>query len=80
MRHANQGKRAVILFLVQRSDARSFAISNVSDPAYAVAFEAAVKAGVSVVALIVSVSRTGFGIPQSLPNTCNSTSSLASMC
>lgn len=69
--HAYQGKRAVILFLVQRSDAHSFAISNAYDPAYAVAFEAAVKAGVDVIALSVSVSRTGFGIPQLLPNTCN---------
>lgn len=41
-----QGHRAVMLFLVQRSDAESFQLAGDIDPAYAAAFETASAAGV----------------------------------
>ena len=66
-RKARQGQRSVLLFLVQRSDANSFVVSNSHDPAYAKAFEKAVTSGVEVLALAVSVCREGFGAPRLLP-------------
>lgn len=66
-RKAREGQRAVLLFLVQRSDAHSFVVSNSHDPAYAEAFDNAVASGVEVLALAVSVSREGFGTPKLLP-------------
>ncbi len=41
-----EGHRAVMLYLVQRSDARKFALAHDLDPTYAAAFEAARSAGV----------------------------------
>lgn len=64
---ATEGQRSILLFLVQRADAHSFAVSNFYDPAYAEAFEYAVAAGVEVIALSVSVCREGFGKPRLLP-------------
>lgn len=66
-RKAREGQRSVILFLVQRADAHSFVVSNSHDPAYAEAFEKAIASGVEVLALAVSVSRQGFGIPRLIP-------------
>ncbi len=45
-RRAVAGERAVVFFLVQRSDAERFRLAADIDPAYAKAFEAAVNAGV----------------------------------
>jgi sugar fermentation stimulation protein A len=61
------GKRAVLLFLVQRSDAHSFVVSSSFNPNYAAAFEEAVASGVEVMALSISVTRAGFGMPKLLP-------------
>ena len=61
------GKRSIILFLIQRSDAHRFVVSNSYDPEYAEAFEDAVASGVEVIALAVPVSPAGFGIPKALP-------------
>lgn len=61
------GKRSVLLFLIQRADARSFVVSNSHDPEYAAAFDDAVASGVEVIALAVAVSPAGFGIPKTLP-------------
>lgn len=66
-RKAMEGQRSVLLFLVQRDDAQSFVVSNSHDPAYAEAFEEAVASGVEIIALAVSVSRKGFGLPRLLP-------------
>lgn len=66
-RKALEGQRSVLLFLVQRSDARSFVVSNSHDPAYAEAFDEAIASGVEVLALAVSVCREGFGVPRLLP-------------
>lgn len=66
-RKAIEGQRSVLLFLVQRADAKSFVVSNSYDPAYAQAFEEAVAAGVEIIAMAVSVCRDGFGTPKLLP-------------
>ena len=62
-----KGKRALIIFLIQREDAHSFVVSNSYDPAYAKAFEKAVSSGVEVIALSVSVCPEGFGKPKVIP-------------
>lgn len=45
-----QGHRAVMLFLIQRSDAKRFALAGDLDPAYSEAFRDAVAAGVEAMA------------------------------
>lgn len=64
---AAEGKRSVILFLIQRADVHSFVVSNSHDAAYAEAFEKAVASGVEVIALSVAVCREGFGKPKLIP-------------
>lgn len=66
-RQADEGRRSVLLFLVQRSDAQSFVVSNSHDSAYAESFEDAVASGVEIIALAVPVCREGFGAPRLLP-------------
>jgi sugar fermentation stimulation protein A len=44
------GKRAAMLYLIQRSDARSFALARDIDPAYGRAFDRAREAGVEMLA------------------------------
>lgn len=73
---ALEGKRSVLLFLIQRADAHSFVVSNSHDPAYAEAFEEAVASGVEVIAIAVSVSSAGFGIPKILPYALESMASM----
>ncbi|MFY0635663.1 MAG: DNA/RNA nuclease SfsA [Vannielia sp.] len=53
---AAQGHRAVVLFLVQRTDATRVAVAADIDPAYAQAFEAARAAGVEAMALSCSIT------------------------
>lgn len=45
------GHRAVMVFLIQRSDAKRLALARDVDPNYGVAFDAAVAAGVEAIAL-----------------------------
>jgi len=45
---AREGHRAVMFYLVQRTDARTFRLAADIDPAYAAAFDAAQEAGVEV--------------------------------
>jgi len=51
-----EGHRAVMLFLIQRGDAKRFALARDLDPAYAEAFRLAVGAGVEVMAFTCSMS------------------------
>jgi sugar fermentation stimulation protein A len=45
------GKRAVMVFLIQRADAKRFTLSRDIDPAYGRAFDAAIAAGVEAIAV-----------------------------
>jgi sugar fermentation stimulation protein A len=65
--HAKKGHRAVILFVVQRGDATCFTVSSARHPAYAKAFQRALKAGVEALAFAVDVTPKGFGKPMLLP-------------
>jgi sugar fermentation stimulation protein A len=65
-RKAEEGHRAVLLFVVQRNDVQSFTVSNVHYPAYAKAFQKALTAGVETLACAVHVSPAGFGKPRLL--------------
>ncbi|MGR3796283.1 DNA/RNA nuclease SfsA [Vannielia sp. SX4] len=53
---ASAGHRAVVLFLVQRTDAARVAVASDIDPAYAEAFTAARAAGVEAMALSCSIT------------------------
>ena len=64
---AAEGHRSVVLFLVQRGDPHSFSVREVSGSDYFRAFEAAVLAGVEIIAMAVSVHPEGFGMPIFLP-------------
>lgn len=66
-RKAAEGHRAVLLFVVQRGDVQSFTVSNLYHPAYAMAFQKALAAGVEIFAFAVHVSPSGFGKPKLLP-------------
>ena len=66
-RKLKEGQRSVLIFLVQRGDSHSFTVSDSYDPAYAEAFKEAIALGLEVIALAVSVSRHGFGLPRLLP-------------
>ena len=46
-----EGKRAVMVYLVQRQDAAKLSLARDVDPAYGAAFDAAVKAGVEAIAV-----------------------------
>jgi sugar fermentation stimulation protein A len=65
---ALDGQRSVLLFLIQRADVNSFAVSDFYDSAFAETFEIAVDSGVEVMAMSVSVSREGFGNPKVIPH------------
>ena len=64
---AKEGKRAILLYLIQRDDVSSFSVNERSYPAYAVALKKAVEVGVESLALSVSVSIHGFSNPRLLP-------------
>jgi sugar fermentation stimulation protein A len=65
-RQVKSGRRALLLFLVQRSDVNSFCITKAFDSEYAEAFDQAVAAGVEVLGVAVSVSSEGFSSPRVL--------------
>jgi sugar fermentation stimulation protein A len=65
--HAKQGHRAVILFVVQRGDATCFTVSSARHPAYAKAFQRALRSGVEALAFAVAVTPKAFGKPIFLP-------------
>jgi sugar fermentation stimulation protein A len=51
------GKRAVMVYLVQRNDCDRFALASDYDPAYVEAFKAAKTAGVEAIALACEVTQ-----------------------
>jgi sugar fermentation stimulation protein A len=54
-----QGHRSVILYLIQRNDANSFAVAGDIDPDYLHAFSNAINAGVEVLCYDTNISNTG---------------------
>ena len=62
-----QGHRAVMVYLVQRGDAKKFALARDIDPAYAAAFDAATAAGVEAVALRCRMATTGIAVDRAIP-------------
>jgi sugar fermentation stimulation protein A len=61
------GFRAVMFFLVQRTDCRRFAIAADIDPAYNAALERATAAGVEVICYGCAIERTGIGVAGPIP-------------
>lgn len=64
---ATQGHRAVLLFLVQRSDCASVSIAADLDPAYARAFDLAQTAGVEVMCFDCAISPEEIALANRLP-------------
>jgi len=64
---ARQGHRAVVFFLVQRTDCSHVDIARDIDPTYAQAFDAARAAGVEVIAYDTRITPEGVWLGQRLP-------------
>ena len=64
---AASGRRAVMLYLVQRSDCARFRLAADLDPAYARAFDAARAAGVEMLCHRAEISRDGVTFGAALP-------------
>ncbi|MCF6273309.1 MAG: DNA/RNA nuclease SfsA [Rhodobacteraceae bacterium] len=62
-----EGHRAVVLYLVQRSDCEAFAVADDIDPAYSVAFTKAHKAGVEALCYQTDLSLEGASFGEALP-------------
>jgi sugar fermentation stimulation protein A len=66
---AASGVRAVMLYLVQRGDAESFALARDIDPTYAEGFDRALASGVEAMAFCCEVSLEGLGGLRPIPFT-----------
>ncbi len=66
---ARAGHRAVMLYLVQRQDARSFAIAADVDPDYAKALKKAIKAGVEALCYGCTLSPREIAVASAIPFT-----------
>jgi len=62
-----QGHRAVLVFLVQRTDCERVAVAADLDPTYAEAFDAAQAAGVEVMCFDCSISPEGISLANRVP-------------
>jgi sugar fermentation stimulation protein A len=61
------GQRAVLLFLIQRSDAKRLALARDIDPAFALAYDEATAAGVEAIALRCRVSPEEIAVDAPVP-------------
>lgn len=66
---AAAGHRAVMLYLVQRTDSRNFAICRDLDPVYGAAFDRARKAGVGMIAYRCRISAQEIALDAAIPVT-----------
>lgn len=66
-RVAEQGRRAVMLYLVQRADCRVFSLAEDIDPAYAAAFDEALESGVEALCYSCSLSLGRIAVNRALP-------------
>ena len=57
-----EGKRAVMVFLIQRADAKSVSLARDIDPTYGKAFDDAMAAGVEVIAVRCRLSKTEIAV------------------
>lgn len=64
---AASGRRAVMFYLVQRTDCTSFSLAEDIDPAYAAAFRSARAAGVEAICYGTQVSPEGVSLAGALP-------------
>jgi sugar fermentation stimulation protein A len=64
---ARQGHRAMMVFLIQRSEARRLALARDIDPGYAAAFDAARAAGVEAIALCCRVGTDSITVERQVP-------------
>ena len=62
-----QGHRAVMLYLVQRTDCTRFRLARDLDPAYSQAFDVAMAAGVEAICHGTRIGREGVWLNQALP-------------
>jgi sugar fermentation stimulation protein A len=63
------GRRAAMLYVVQRSDSRAFAICRDLDPAYAAAFDRAREAGVEMLAYRCTITAAEIALGLAIPVT-----------
>lgn len=61
-----QGHRAVMLYLVQRTDCKEFKLASDIDPAYAAAYKSATAAGVEVICIGTKITPDGVWLAQAL--------------
>jgi sugar fermentation stimulation protein A len=66
-RMARQGHRAVMVFLIQRGEARRLALARDIDPDYGAAFDAAVAAGMEAIALKCRMSTAEIVVDRPVP-------------
>jgi sugar fermentation stimulation protein A len=64
---AGEGHRAVMLFLIQRTDAKHFSIAADLDPGYAEAFRVATNAGVETLAFCCRMSEEEIALDRAVP-------------
>jgi sugar fermentation stimulation protein A len=64
---ARAGFRAVMLYVVQRTDCRRFAIAADIDPAYGAALKRAMAAGVEAISYGCAIEMTGIGVAEPMP-------------
>jgi sugar fermentation stimulation protein A len=64
---AKDGHRAVMLFLIQRMDAKRFTLASDLDPAYADAFRLAAAAGVEALAFRCRMSEVEIALDRAVP-------------
>ena len=64
---ARAGQRAVMLYLVQRTDCRSLSLASDIDPNYAKAWDAATKAGVETLAFDCNITPEDITLGRSVP-------------
>lgn len=62
-----EGHRAVMVYLVQRGDAKTFSLAREIDPAYGAAFDAAAKAGVEALAYACELALEGIEVSRRIP-------------
>jgi sugar fermentation stimulation protein A len=62
-----RGSGAVVLFVIQRSDALAFAPNHETDPLFADALRRAARAGVCIRAMVCRVTRRGVWLDRSVP-------------